>query len=558
MEPSFWSALVVPFQSIHIDLMQPTAQEIHLTNICLDTTSRLVKSVLLKAHTDRISNGVIIGVLRPGRTDNLNVNLTFFPSDKYVRLSIEIDIQGDDKRQSCSVHVSGASSPYQLLMAPPSSSSSSLLDDTIGVTEQNSIPSIAGFSPSGSSGSDSAASPSDDDDDNQGDGDDDDDDLDDQDIERDLPIGSGGQYENDLLAGLAAGEAWGNDSNDSNINGMSLSPEKTSPGRSSSSKKRPRSPPKSPKPISRKNSGSDSSSNKNSMNTMNNWDLDPIGSDLHGSIDQFSSSAGSSSAGSLNSLNSNSNSNNNTNGSSNSGSNSSNSSNSNSSNSNSGGHKEVVGAKRQIAMDDMNDNTNDRSKSTSNKRPKSSSPSSDTKPIPKKSDTSSSSSSSSSSSNTSATKSREQQKSSPKNNNPSNTGPAQLATAFILKTSAVHRNEKWKTMSRGLKIRDIVYGTGVEAKTGSKLKIRYVGKLQNRDGTIFDMNVSKGMRIQLGLQKAIDGLEFGLIGTRQGAVREILVPSVMGYGSKGAPPFIPSNSTLYFYIEILSVRNGIK
>jgi len=113
-------------------------------------------------------------------------------------------------------------------------------------------------------------------------------------------------------------------------------------------------------------------------------------------------------------------------------------------------------------------------------------------------------------------------------------------------------------MSRGLKIRDIVYGTGVEAKTGSKLKIRYVGKLQNRDGTIFDMNVSKGMRIQLGLQKAIDGLEFGLIGTRQGAVREILVPSVMGYGSKGAPPFIPSNSTLYFYIEILSVRNGIK
>ena len=128
MEPSFWSTVVVPEQSILVDLAAPS-QEIHLTNIVLDTSSKHVKSVTLRAHTDRVPNGSIIALLRPCRTDNLTDNLTFFPSDKFLKLSIENITTGPEdagKRSSVAVHISGASSPYQVLTTSSSSSLPSL------------------------------------------------------------------------------------------------------------------------------------------------------------------------------------------------------------------------------------------------------------------------------------------------------------------------------------------------------------------------------------------------------------------------------------------------
>jgi hypothetical protein len=125
--PKFWSAVVIPDQMVHVDLFQEES-ELHLTNIVLDTNNKGIKSVTLRAHTDSVRNGSIIAILRPGKIDNVNINLTFFPSDKYVRLSIENIVTNAvgknnnnssssapkewiEARQSISIHVSGTCEP---------------------------------------------------------------------------------------------------------------------------------------------------------------------------------------------------------------------------------------------------------------------------------------------------------------------------------------------------------------------------------------------------------------------------------------------------------------
>ena len=127
--PKFWSAVVIPDQMVHVDLFQEES-ELHLTNIVLDTNNKGIKSVTLRAHTDSVRNGSIIAILRPGKIDNVNINLTFFPSDKYVRLSIENIVTNAvgknnnnssssapkewiEARQSISIHVSGTCEPAE-------------------------------------------------------------------------------------------------------------------------------------------------------------------------------------------------------------------------------------------------------------------------------------------------------------------------------------------------------------------------------------------------------------------------------------------------------------
>ena len=122
--PKFWSAVVIPDQMVHVDLLQEES-ELHLTNIVLDTDNKCIRSVTLRAHTDSVRNGSIIAILRPGKIDNVNINLTFFPSDKYVRLSIENIVTNavgknnnnssssapKESRPSITIHVSGTYEP---------------------------------------------------------------------------------------------------------------------------------------------------------------------------------------------------------------------------------------------------------------------------------------------------------------------------------------------------------------------------------------------------------------------------------------------------------------
>ena len=52
----------------------------------------------------------------------------------------------------------------------------------------------------------------------------------------------------------------------------------------------------------------------------------------------------------------------------------------------------------------------------------------------------------------------------------------------------------------------------------------------------------------------IKGWEDGIMGQPEGSILQIVMPSSLGYGSRGAGEMIPPYSPLVFDIEIVSVK----
>lgn len=105
-----------------------------------------------------------------------------------------------------------------------------------------------------------------------------------------------------------------------------------------------------------------------------------------------------------------------------------------------------------------------------------------------------------------------------------------------------------------LKSTDIVVGTGAEAQLGSKISVKYTGKLT--DGTVFDSTDKHGGQpatFTLAKGALIDGWVQGIPGMKVGGKRNLVVPSSLGYGDK-VNGSIPANSTLNFDIELVGVE----
>lgn len=106
----------------------------------------------------------------------------------------------------------------------------------------------------------------------------------------------------------------------------------------------------------------------------------------------------------------------------------------------------------------------------------------------------------------------------------------------------------------GLKIEDIVVGTGAEAKAGNKVTVNYTGTLTN--GTKFDSSLNPGrtpFEFILGAGEVIKGWDLGVSGMKVGGKRKLTISPELGYGANGNGP-IPANSTLLFDIELLGVK----
>ncbi|RYG88422.1 FKBP-type peptidyl-prolyl cis-trans isomerase [bacterium] len=94
-------------------------------------------------------------------------------------------------------------------------------------------------------------------------------------------------------------------------------------------------------------------------------------------------------------------------------------------------------------------------------------------------------------------------------------------------------------------------GTGVAAKNGDLLAMRYTGRLTN--GEVFDSNTTKQpLNLVLGSGSVIKGWEEGLQGIKIGEKRSLKIPSSKAYGEQGNDK-IPPNSELVFDIECLDV-----
>jgi len=100
--------------------------------------------------------------------------------------------------------------------------------------------------------------------------------------------------------------------------------------------------------------------------------------------------------------------------------------------------------------------------------------------------------------------------------------------------------------------KEIIPGTGPEAKTGETVTVNYVGALYH-GGKVFDASWkrSEPFSFALGKGQVIPGWEQGVVGMKVGGRRELIIPAALGYGAKGAPPKIPPNAPLVFVVDLL-------
>ncbi len=106
-----------------------------------------------------------------------------------------------------------------------------------------------------------------------------------------------------------------------------------------------------------------------------------------------------------------------------------------------------------------------------------------------------------------------------------------------------------------IQIKDIVVGTGAEAKKGDALSVNYLGELLN--GKKFDSSYDRNQPFEfvLGDDQLIRGWNLGIAGMKIGGKRTLVVPPELGYGAAGNG-LIPPSSTLKFTIELLAVNNN--
>lgn len=119
----------------------------------------------------------------------------------------------------------------------------------------------------------------------------------------------------------------------------------------------------------------------------------------------------------------------------------------------------------------------------------------------------------------------------------------------------------YTTSQEGLKYKDITLGTGPEAHDRSIVVVHYTGWLQNEDGSKgkkFDSSRdhNETLAFPMGVGYVIPGWEMGLLGMREGGVRELVIPSTLAYGAQGFGDVIPPFSTLIFEVELLEASKS--
>ena len=119
--------------------------------------------------------------------------------------------------------------------------------------------------------------------------------------------------------------------------------------------------------------------------------------------------------------------------------------------------------------------------------------------------------------------------------------------AIILKYITDHKLNASSTNS-GLYYVINKIGNGTYPNSNSQVKVAYKGYFT--DGSVFDQ--SKNTGIIFGLQEVIKGWTEGIPYFSEGGSGTLLIPSTLGYGSKGTSG-IPENSVLIFEINLIDV-----
>ncbi|MBK5275711.1 MAG: FKBP-type peptidyl-prolyl cis-trans isomerase [Desulfuromonadales bacterium] len=113
---------------------------------------------------------------------------------------------------------------------------------------------------------------------------------------------------------------------------------------------------------------------------------------------------------------------------------------------------------------------------------------------------------------------------------------------------------KTVTTASGLKYVDVKVGKGVAPAKGKQVKVHYTGTLEN--GKKFDSSLDRNepFSFVIGVGQVIPGWDEGVMSMKVGGKRKLIIPSKLGYGTRGAGSDIPPNATLLFDVELLDVQ----
>jgi FKBP-type peptidyl-prolyl cis-trans isomerase len=135
---------------------------------------------------------------------------------------------------------------------------------------------------------------------------------------------------------------------------------------------------------------------------------------------------------------------------------------------------------------------------------------------------------------------------------------ARLKRDAALKAESEAKMEKlaagFEKTESGLRYQFIQRGSGKQAESGKTVAVHYEGSLEN--GKVFDSSYprKKPIEFRLGQGQVIEGWDEGIALLKVGDKARFVIPSDLGYGSRGAGGAIPPNATLIFDVELMDVK----